>query len=375
VSIDVDEALLDDVAALEAADRGGMLRAVAGSAAQVRAAATTAHEADLGGLLDGRRPRAIVVAGMGGSGIAGDVLAAVAGPTSPTLVSVHRGHGLPGWVGAADLVVAVSYSGTTEETLSAAEEAARRGAPILAVAAEESPLADLARQARGVVVPVLRGHSPRASMWALATPLVVLGDALGLLPAGPTVLEATAERLASIAVRCRPTSESFVNPGKELALGLAGSLPMVCGASPVAVTAAYRMTCQLSENAKTPALWAALPEAAHNAVVAFDGRWAGAAEDLFADPGTVPPRLHLLLLRDPEEAPRVGARAEASADLAVDRGVAVTSIVAEGASAYERLASLVGVLDYASVYLALLTGVDPTPVGPIDALKDRLAGQ
>ena len=127
--------VLDDVAALEAGDPAGMLRAIASSAAQVRESALLAGEAGVARLAEDGRPRAVVVVGMGGSAIAGDVLAAVAGPALPVPVVVHRDFGLPGWVGPMDLVVAVSCSGETAETLSALEEAVRRGCRLLVVGA------------------------------------------------------------------------------------------------------------------------------------------------------------------------------------------------------------------------------------------------
>ena len=118
---------LDDLAVIESADPGGVLGQVDSSAAQLRAAARTAAETDLGPALSGRQPRRIVVTGMGGSGVAGEVLSAVCGPSSATQVVALHDYRLPGWVGREDLVIAVSCSGTTEETLSTAGEAARPG--------------------------------------------------------------------------------------------------------------------------------------------------------------------------------------------------------------------------------------------------------
>ncbi len=106
-----------------------MLRQVASSAAQVRSALQATEETDFGELVAAGRPRAIVVSGMGGSGIAGDVLAAVCGTGCPVQIMAVHGYQLPGWVSAADLVIAVSCSGSTEETLAAAEDAVRRGLP------------------------------------------------------------------------------------------------------------------------------------------------------------------------------------------------------------------------------------------------------
>lgn len=377
MTIEVDEARLDNVAELQALDRSQMLRAVASSAAQVRRSATAAREAGLAALRELGRPRALVVAGMGGSGISGDVLVAVAGPRCPVPIVVHRGHGLPGWVGAADIVCAVSCSGRTEETLSAADEAVRRGAPLVGIGAADSPLADRCLAARAAFVPVGMQVGPRATLWGLATPLLVLAGELRLLDLGAddVHLEQAARRLEQIAEACRPDREAFVNPGKALALELGGTLPLIWGAGQVGPVAAYRAACQLAENAKLPALSGALPEAHHNQVVVLDGALAGASTDadLFRDrvDDEPPVRIRLLLLDDERDDDE--HRATASVELADARGVGVRRIGSEGAAPFERLASLVGLLDFASVYLALGQGIDPTPVDAIDELKERLA--
>jgi len=373
---ELDEQLLDDVGALEAGDPSQMLRAVASSAAQIRKAVTASAEAGLDAVRELGRPRALVVAGMGGSGISGDVLVAVTGQASPVPVVVHRGYGLPGWVGAADLVVAVSCSGSTEETLSATDEAIRRGSPLVGVGRSGSPLARRCEGARAPFVPVTMHVGPRATLWGLTTPLLVLAARLGLVDLGDrdAQLEQAALRLEQVAETCRPDRELFVNPAKGLALELAGSLPMIWGGGQIGGVAAYRMACQLAENAKYPAVAGALPEAHHNQVVTFDGRFAGAAadDDLFRDrvDDEQPLRLRLVVIDD--ELAGESSRAEVSVDVAQARGVPVTRLRAEGASPVERLASVVGLVDYATVYLALAQGIDPTPVAPIDELKKRL---
>jgi glucose/mannose-6-phosphate isomerase len=376
VTAELDDDRLDDVEAIASTDSQQMLRAVATSAAQVRRGRTAALDAGLDALRGDDRPRAVVVAGMGGSGIAGDVVAALAAPTSPAPVVVHRGPGLPGWVGAADLVIAVSCSGRTAETLSATDEAIRRGARLIGVCAEGSPLAHRCLQARAAHVDVVPELSPRSSFWALAVPVVVACARLSLVDLGAddAGLEAAALRLESIAEACRPDRESFVNPAKSLALDLAGTLPMAWGAGQTGGVAAYRFACQLAENAKYPAVAGALPETHHNQIVSLDGRLAGgsADEDLFRDrvDDEQPLRLRLVLLHDDDE-PATADRVSASEDLADARGVPVSRLRSEGTHPLERLASLVGVIDYASVYLAIGQGIDPTPVDAIDAVKAR----
>jgi glucose/mannose-6-phosphate isomerase len=377
----VDPGRLDDSRAIEAADPGGMLRQVASSAAQIRAARLAATEAGVDALAADGRPRAVVIAGMGGSGISGDVLAAVAG--GPVPIVTVRGYRLPGWVGAADLVMAVSCSGGTEETLAVAAEAARRGCRLMFAGASGSPLAELAERTRALFVPVRSVGQPRATLWGLTVPLLMAARALKIADLPDAVLESAAERLEDVAHRCRPASEPFVNPAKRVALDLIGDVPMVWGTSPLAGTAAYRFCCQLNENAKYPGVYGELPEAAHNQVVAFDGffaaRGGGAGggddlDDFFRDrAGEAEHGLHLVVLRDTEEHPKVARRREVSVELARDRGVAVTEIAAEGDHPLERIATLIALGDYVTVYLAIALGADPTPVSAIHELKARIA--
>jgi len=378
VDLELDEERLDDPEALDAYDPGEMLRAVATGAAQVRRSALAAAEAGIGRLADEGRPRALVVAGMGGSGVAGDVLSAVCGAGCPIPIVTVRDYVLPGWVGAADLVVAVSCSGSTEETLSVAREAVRRGCRILAVGAAGSPLAAVAEQASGLFVPVVSAGQPRATLWGLAVPLVAAAAEMRLVNLGPDPYEELATVLEDLSARCGPAADSTINPGKVLARELVGTVPMIWGSSPLAAVAAYRFSCQLAENGKYPSIHGGLPEVNHNQVVALDG-WFGAdaaPEDIFRDrveDPLGPPRLRVVVLRDTDEHPQTERRREASVRLAVERGVPLSEIPAEGENPLTRLASLIAITDYASVYLALAYGIDPTPVEIIERLKAEIS--
>jgi glucose/mannose-6-phosphate isomerase len=360
---------LDDAELVEAADPGGMLRQVASSAAQVRSAVRTCSEVDLSPVTSAGRPRAIVVAGMGGSGIAGDVLAAVCGSGNGVQVITSHGYQLPGWVGAADLVVAVSCSGSTEETLAAATEAVRRGSPLVGVGAAGSPLQAIATQARAPFVPVKSAGMPRSTLWGLSIPLIIIAEQAGVIDVGEDVYEATAAILEQISFQCRPTSESFVNPGKSLALDLLGSLPTIWGSSPLSGVAAKRFAAQLNENAKYPGIAGELPEANHNQVVAFDGPFTPGTQ-LAAESGFP---LRLVLLADPDEHPQVARRRAVSAELASERGIRVSELVMEGEHPLPRFASVVQLIDYATVYLGIASGVDPTPIEIIQELKERIS--
>jgi glucose/mannose-6-phosphate isomerase len=372
-----DDTVLDDSAALERADPGGMLRATADSGAQVRRAVAATDPAALAAVAADGRPRSVVVTGMGGSGISGDVLAAVCGTGCPVAISTVRGYVLPGWVGPLDLVIAVSCSGRTEETLTVAAEAAKRGARLVGVGAVGSPLEKLVRETPGATfLPVDAGSlMPRAALWLLATPLVLLADALGLADVPRSALDAAADLLDERSTGYGPIVPMADNPAKLLGVSLGASAPMVWGTSPVGAVAAYRMACQLNENAKLPVVWGALPEANHNQVVALDGATASADDDIFHDPvedGVAPARLRLVLLRDRGEHPQDARRADVSRDIAESRDVPVDVVRAVEGHAVVRLASLIVLADWVSVYAAISRGIDPTPITAINELKSRI---
>jgi glucose/mannose-6-phosphate isomerase len=360
---------LDDQAHLSEGDPGGMLPAVAASAAHVRTGHRAAVEAPLDRLARHGRPRAIVVAGMGASGIAGDVLAAVAGNGAPLPIVTVRANQLPGWVGATDLVIAVSGAGDTEEILDVATQAVRRGCTLLAVCPAGSPLEAIAVQASAVHVPVRISGPSRANIWLLTIPLIVTATALGIVPVDADLFERVAKSLEDMAHRCRPSSESFINPGKSLAMDLAESVPMIWGTSAATCVAAYRLAGQLNANAKYPAIVGELPEAGHNQVAVFDGPMA--ERDIFAE--TAGRTLRLVVLRDVEEHPQVTRRREAALRMARERDVPVTELAAEGTHPLERMAVLIALADYASTYLALGYAIDPTPVSAISELKARIS--
>ena len=403
---------LDDAELVEAGDPGGMLLQVASSGAQVRTALRACAEADLSALGPDARPRAIVVAGSGGAGgatFACDALAAICGAGAPVQVTGVSGYQLPGWIGAADLVIAVSGSGHTAEALALGAEAARRGCDLIGVGAPGSPLRELVAQARGAYVPVTTVGPARAMAWALTVPLLVIADRLGVARIDEGSYEAAASAMEDVSHQCRPSSESFVNPAKSLALDLFGRLPMIWGGSGLAVAAARRFASQLAANAKHPALVGVLPEAGHDQVATFDGPYGPAPEPAFpaaedfatgefsgdgafgstnfgeADFGDFPDSadddldsleagdgtLRLVLLADPAgEHPAVERTRVAAATLAQARGIDVSEITMDGGDPVRRLAQMVQLLDYASVYLGIASGIDPLAIAAIKDLRD-----
>jgi hypothetical protein len=239
--------------------------------------------------------------------------------------------------------------------------------------------------------------------WALTVPLLVTAARLGVARIDDTAYETAAAVMEDVSHQCRPSSESFVNPAKSLALDLVGRLPVIWGGSQVAAAAARRFASQLAANAKYPALVGLLPEAGHDQVATFDGPYAPppepafpAAEDFggagfdgagfdeddfgFSDDDGAgldslsadDESLRLVLLADPAgEHPVVERTRAAAASLAAIRGIDVSDIAMDAAGdPLRRLAGTVQLLDYASVYLGIAAGIDPLAIAAIKDLRD-----
>ena len=326
----------------------------------------------------------MLVAALGGSSLVCDVLDLLAEPGSPVPVTTRRDAPLPGWVGPLDLVIAVSQSGRAAGPLALAAEAARRGASLLTVGAAGSPLADVSARARGVHVDVaIPTPSSRTALWSMLTPVLVAADVLGLVQCPAPVLERVADVLDEVAEECRPSSESFVNPAKVLAIGLGETVPVVLGDGPLTGVAATRAASMLARTARVPATHGSLPDAASQVVACLDGPFGSGAgtaagpaggDDIFADPyldGPPAPRLGLLALRDPDLDPRRVAPRRCRRRLGPRGRRTVLEQEARSGAPIERLASLVALTDFAATYLALGLGLDPSVSRHVAELRDR----
>jgi glucose/mannose-6-phosphate isomerase len=373
----IDDLILDDLARMSALDASNMLPAVASSGAQMREAVTTINRSDLAEIARGEQPRNLVIAGLGGSGVGGDVLKAVIGQSTPLPIISERSHSLPGWVGPMDVVIGVSCSGMTEETLSTTAEAGRRGARVITIGASNSELEKLSNSIAGAIhFPIdAKGRSPRASLWTHATPLLMVANALGVAHIDEKEFEIAADLMDELSVANGPSVSASENSAKALALSCAESLPMVWGTGMIGATAAGRFMAQLAENAKIPAAHGELPEVGHNQIVTFDGVLAGAspARDIFRDDELIDRRTHLFILRDRNEHPAVEKRIGIVSQIAADRNVPVTLIQAQDGHPISRLASLIIPTDWASVYAGLSLGIDPSQISTIIQLKAGLA--
>jgi len=389
----LDESFIDDPDELARRDTRDTLRALATAGAQAREASTLAQEAGIDRVASGERPRSVLVAALGGSSVVADVLELLAEPGSPVPVTVRRNLPLPGWVGPLDLVIAVSLSGNAQGPVAIAREAARRGAALLTVGANDSMLAEVCHQARGVHVGVGRGRaSSRTSLWSLLTPVLLAGDRLGLVDVDDAVVPEIAARLDEQAEVCRPSSESFVNPAKLTALQLAETVPVVLGDNQLTGVAAMRAASMLARTARMPTTWGELPDAASQVVACFDGPFTAGggagvrgpagrpAGDVFADPfldGPAQPTLGLLMLRDapaqertPQDDQRT-ALTDALLATAREAGVKVIESAAQPGHPAVRLAEHLAMQDFVATYVAIGLGLDPAVSPHVADLRDR----
>jgi len=359
-----DDRLLDDPAALAQADPGDLLRATADAGAQVRRALAAATPELLTAVAADGRPRSVVVVGLGTAGVVGDALAAVCGTGCPVPVSTLRGRTLPGWVGPLDLVVAVSLSGRTGETLAASAEAAKRGCRLYAVTSSGSPLEAVALAATGGAVVSVdpRGVVSRAALWLMLVPVLLAADALGLADVSRSELDRVADLLDERAVENGPAAPLADNAAKLLGATLSDSAPVVWGSGVMGAVASYRLAAQLAQNAKLTVSHGVLPEVVHAQAAALDGATPDDG-DIFRDPfedGAAPARTRLVLVRDAVEHPQDATSADLLRAAAERRDVPVDVVRSVEGHPVARLASLLGVLDWASVYAAVAVGVDPS---------------
>jgi len=349
--------VLDDAAERGRLDPGGMLDAVGGLSEQCREAWATAKTFEVPWK---EAPRQIVILGMGGSAIAGDYFRALLSLESPVPVFNVRAYHLPPFVDGGTLVIASSFSGETEETLSAFEQALATPAKKLAITTGGRLLATA--RANGVsAFSFSYDGEPRAAIgWGLM-PLLAVAQKLGLMPGVEGDVDEAIAVLTSLREEYGSEAASSRNPAKQLALRLHERLPVIYGAGAL-IEVTRRWKTQLNESAKVWAFFEEMPEAQHNAIVGLG------LPQAIAQATTV-----VILRSEGLDHPRVRLRSDLMRRLLADEAIDTLDVRARGKSALAQMMSLTLLGDYAAAYLALLYGVDPTPTAVIDELKAWLA--
>jgi glucose/mannose-6-phosphate isomerase len=300
----------------------------------------------------------VVVLGMGGSGIAGDVVREVAGPFMPVPVVVHKGYGIPNFISEGTLVLAVSFSGNTEETVEAVTEAAVAGGRVIAVS-HGGELASLAAQWGVPHLGVVDGiPMPRAGIGALSVPLLLVLERVGLFPGASSWLDAAVAQLK------KRRDELVVdgNVATRLARRIGRQLPIVYGGGGIGGLAALRWKNQFNENAKVPSFSHQVPEMTHNEICGW-GQHGDVTRQVF----------RVVYLRHDFEHPQVARRFDLTTELVDEVVAAIEEVRAEGDGPLAQLFDLMLIGDFTSLYLAFQEDVDPGPVPVLDFIKERLA--
>jgi glucose/mannose-6-phosphate isomerase len=345
---------LDSIGEIRRIDKSNMLSFSVGAAKHYHEAAKTAAKITS----DYSKPENIIIAGMGGSGIGGELVKDWARDKAQVPIEVSKDYALPAYAGKQSLVVCVSYSGETEESLNAFLDAKKRHCMIFCVSSGGS----LLEFAEKLSVPCLRvpaGMPPRAALPYLFVPLLVLLEKTCLVPNVSNDLREGIELLERISQENSPEKPAKHNASKTLALNIGECVPVVYGFG-FYRSVAQRFKQQFNENAKVPSKWEFLSELDHNEVVGWEK--AGELADHFV----------AIFLRDKKEPDEVRSRIEVTKALMQPAGPKTFEVWSQGKSELARMLSTIIVGDFTSVYLAILRKVDPTPVQTINVLKEKL---
>jgi glucose/mannose-6-phosphate isomerase len=336
-------------------DTQGIWPATMGLPEQVERAAEAAASVD--GLPDRDEIENVVVLGMGGSGIAGDILLATAGPFMAVPVVVVKSYTLPAFVGEGSLVFAISFSGDTEETVEAAGEAAVQGARVVAVTSG-GQLEKLATSWGSPVVNVPADlPQPRTAIGAMAIPPLVMLEEVGLFPGAVQWIDLAVEQLK----RRRDQLVAGGGPSAEIARRIGRTIPLMHSSGAMGNAAAQRWKTQVNEIAKAPAFWAVYPELCHNELQGW-GQHGDVTRQLVT----------IVNLRHDSEHPQVSRRFDLVGDLVREAVAGIEEVQAEGDGDLAQLLDLVLVGDFVALHMAGNEGIDPGPVPIIDELKHEL---
>jgi glucose/mannose-6-phosphate isomerase len=304
----------------------------------------------------------VLIMGMGGSGIVGDVVHSVTNATLPVPVIVSKYYRTPAFVGERTLAFAVSYSGDTEETVEMATGAIDAGARLVTVSSGGA-LADLAKERDAIAMTCAPGiPGPRFALGALIAPVLVILFKMGMLPEAHASLVKAQQQLAHRREQCKPDVAAPTNPAREIARRIGRTIPVIWGAGGLGQVAAMRWKQSINENAKAPAFFNFYPELDHNEICAW-GQHGDVTRQV----------LTLVSLRHGLEHTRLDTRAHVTEEMVQEAFVQVLEVEGQGEGRLGQLLDLIHLGDWVSAYLALDNDVDPGPIDAIAQLKSAMA--
>lgn len=347
---------LDDLSFLTRHDPMDMAGLTLGFADQCVEAIKIAQAVDFSSALD--VPSHVIVTGLGGSAAGGDLLAALYADQGLVPLVVNRDYSVPSYVGEDSLVFVTSYSGNTEETISAYLDAKSKGASIIVVSSG-GKITEMAMADGYPVVTVPGGQPPRTAMGYMLMPLIVASEKLGLIPAQD--YSEVSSVLHSNAGECGFGTEIENNPAKQLALAMHGKFSTIYGAGSWQFAIAQRWRGQINENAKEMVLTHVFPELCHNEILGWEGSGKQGVKKWVS-----------VLLFGGDESDRIKKRIEITCEL-IGPATEFHFVCASGQGRLSKMLSLAHFGDWLSLYLAALAGRDPGQMRAIDDLKDALS--
>lgn len=342
-------------------DPGLMGKAISEMGYHLRDAATLADTALASASLPTRdNISAIVLAGLGGSAIGGDLVRSYLQSKLSVPYVVNRTYALPAFVNENTLVIVSSYSGDTEESLAMFDDARNRGAQIICISTG-GKLTSLAQEHSLPLITLPKGFQPRAALGYSFVPVLLTLQKLGFISGESDAITSAATTLDELAKRYGTANSSETNTALAIANRILTKSPVIYSSSDVFDTVNIRWRGQIQENAKHVAFGNVLPEMNHNEINGWDF-----PHEMMKD-------FYVIFLRSPkDEHPRVEKRFSILKDVLQLKSVAHEEYHAEGNTRLARMFSLISLGDWASYYMALLANVDPSPVPVISQLKKKL---
>ncbi len=313
--------------------------------------------------LDMARVQNVVLAGMGGSAISGDLLTGYARDQLRKPVYIHRDYGLPAFVDENTLFIASSYSGNTEETLAAVESAMKRKAQIIGISSGGGELERICASNDFPHAVVPGGFPPRQALGYMFFTLMFIMQKLELISVSEEDIGETIQVLNDQCHRYDPGHSFGNNLANHIAQSIYHAVPVIYSGAPFMQAIPVRWRNQFNENSKTVAFSNSFPELNHNEIVGWEALQG------------VTQHFRVIFLRDPEESARVEKRMTITKEILRGRNILFGEIFAEGNCRLARMFSLIYTGDWASYYLAMLNEQDPINIDSIDLLKNRLSGE
>jgi glucose/mannose-6-phosphate isomerase len=304
------------------------------------------------------KPQTIVVAGMGGSAIGGELLKDWARDRVTMPIEVCREYSLPAYVNRKTLVFVVSYSGETEESLSVFLDAVKRKCMVVCISSG-GKLREFAEKLNVPHLLVPSGMAPRATLPYLFMPLPSILDKIGVVSGVGVEVSDVTSVLKLVSLENLPEKPQSGNFSKTLASNICGTVPVVYGFG-IYRAVAQRFKTQFNENSKVPAKWEVFPELNHNEIVGWE------------EVGALAKDFSLLFIRDTDEPSEMRRRIETTQKLICKEKLKAFEVWGRGKTKLSKMLSVICMGDFTSVYLAVLRGVDPTPVRTISLLKDKI---